>query len=155
MVTSCLFLRVVLGLRLEGLFFIARAKLYGVDLMGMIRIVFAAKIYFLNLWNYLFIFIDREIDLWSIQYIESTHFNDEVNRVVIALAKVKVSKWKLKRLFYFHRLLINLSGNIMSANRRFGKRFGMDPNFGKLKTVKLKMKIYILLYVNQTRADIW
>lgn len=33
-----------------------------------------------------------EIDLYSIQCIESVHLNDEVNRVVIALAKMKVSK---------------------------------------------------------------
>jgi hypothetical protein len=39
MVTSCPLLRVVLGLRLEGLFLMARVKLYGVDLMGMMRFV--------------------------------------------------------------------------------------------------------------------
>jgi len=39
MVTNCYLLKAVLGLRLEGLFLMARVKLYGVDLMGMMRFV--------------------------------------------------------------------------------------------------------------------
>jgi hypothetical protein len=39
MVTSCSFLRVILGLRLEGFLLMVRVKLYVVDLMGMMRFV--------------------------------------------------------------------------------------------------------------------
>ena len=39
MVTGYPLLRIVLGLRLEGLFLMVRVKLYVVDLMGMMRFV--------------------------------------------------------------------------------------------------------------------